>query len=193
VVFLIVQSLAGLLILVQFNHLTLILGISSLALIAVYPFMKRITWWPQLFLGLAFAWGALIGWSAEIQSIGPPAITLYLGTILWVIGYDTIYALQDAEDDALIGVRSTAILFGRRVRVLVALFYAGALVFWAVAGWLVGAGPIYLGLELFALAILVWEVLTLDGREDGNALTRFRANHWVGLALTLALMAEAYF
>src|SRR5690606_7713533 len=102
VLFMVAQSLVGLVVLLQFNRVTVVLGIASLALVAIYPFMKRVTWWPQLFLGLAFSWGALIGWSAETASVTLPALLLYLGCILWVIGYDTIYAMQDVEDDALI-------------------------------------------------------------------------------------------
>ncbi len=190
--FLVAQALVGLVVLLQFNQLTVLIGASSLVLIAIYPFMKRITWWPQLFLGLAFSWGALVGWAAEINSLGLPAILLYLGCIAWVIGYDTIYALQDVEDDALIGVKSTARLFGRRVRMMVAIFYAGAVVLWFAAAYVTGAGlPFYLA-ALLPLALLVWEIATLDGRSPDNALVRFKANHWVGLLLTLALLLEAW-
>jgi 4-hydroxybenzoate polyprenyltransferase len=192
VVFLAMQAMVGFLVLIQFNQLTIILGAASLLLVAIYPFMKRITWWPQLFLGLAFSWGALIGWSAEIQSIGPAAIALYVGCILWVIGYDTIYALQDVEDDALIGVRSTARLFGRRVRLLVGLFYAAAIVFWGTAATLVAAGPLVFAAMVVPAALLAWQVATLDGRKPDNALVRFKANHWVGLALTVTLLLEVF-
>jgi 4-hydroxybenzoate polyprenyltransferase len=191
-IFLVAQALIGLLVLVQFNALTVVLGAASLALIAIYPFMKRITWWPQLFLGLAFSWGALIGWSAEISAVGPPAIALYVACIFWVIGYDTIYALQDVEDDALIGIKSTARLFGRRVRAGIALFYSFAAVLWAVAAYLAGAGWAFYALELVAYAMLIWQVVTLDAREPDNALMRFKANHWVGLALTLAILIDAW-
>jgi 4-hydroxybenzoate polyprenyltransferase len=115
---------------------------------------------------------------------------LYAGAILWTIGYDTIYALQDVEDDALIGVKSTARLFGRRARMLVGVFYAATVVIWGVAGALVGAGAVFtLGLVVVAL-MLGWQVWSLDPRDTRSALTRFRSNHWVGLALTLALIAE---
>jgi 4-hydroxybenzoate polyprenyltransferase len=190
--FLVVQALVGLLVLVQFNALTIVVGVASLVLIAIYPFMKRITWWPQVFLGFAFSWGALIGWTAEIGAIGMPAVMLYVGCILWVIGYDTIYALQDIEDDALIGVKSTARLFGRRVRMMTGVFYAGAVVLWAVAATLVGANWWFYLTALLPIAILSWQVATLDGRAQGNALARFKANHWVGLALTAALLIEAW-
>ena len=188
--FLLLQLLAGAVILAQFNWLTIVLGVASLALVAIYPFMKRVTWWPQLFLGLAFSWGALIGWTSETAAISLPPGLLYLGCILWTIGYDTIYALQDVEDDALIGVRSTARLFGRRTRLIVALFYAAAVALWGEAAMLVGAGSMFFaGLALVA-AILAWQIFTLHPREPESALVRFKANHWVGLALTLSMLAE---
>jgi len=192
VLFMVAQALAGLLVLLQFNWLTVALGIASLALVAIYPFMKRVTWWPQFFLGLAFSWGALIGWTAETAAISPPPILLYVGTILWTIGYDTIYALQDIEDDALIGVKSTARLFGRRTRLMVALFFAGAVAFWAAAAFLVGAGIAFVFLMAAVVAGLAWQVVTLDGGAPDNPLVRFKGNHWVGLALTLALLVESW-
>ncbi len=188
--FLIVQSLVGLAVLLQFNGPTILLGVASLLLVAIYPFMKRVTWWPQLFLGLAFNWGALIGWSSQTGSVAMPAILLYLGGILWTIGYDTIYALQDVEDDALIGVRSTARLFGRRTRLLVGLFYATTLVLWGMAGQQVGAGWVFYAGLLPVAGLLVWQIVTLHPKEPASALVRFRANHWVGLLLTLAMLAD---
>ncbi|HEV7276923.1 MAG TPA: 4-hydroxybenzoate octaprenyltransferase [Devosiaceae bacterium] len=189
--FLVLQSLVGLVVLLQFNRMTVILGVASLALVAIYPFMKRVTWWPQLFLGLAFSWGALLGWSIEMASLAWPPVLLYAGCILWVIGYDTIYALQDIEDDALIGVKSTARLFGRRVKGMVALFYAGAVVLWAASAFLAGAGlPFVFGMAA-VVALLTWQVVTLDGKVVENPLLRFRANHWVGLALTASLVLES--
>jgi 4-hydroxybenzoate polyprenyltransferase len=190
-VFLAAQALVGALVLFQFNWLTVALGVLSLALVGIYPFMKRVTWWPQLFLGLAFSWGALIGWTSQIESIGPASLTLYLGCILWTIGYDTIYALQDVEDDALIGVKSTARLFGPRARPIVALFYAGAMLCWLVAGLLSGASLLLMALLLVPAAVLAWQVLTLDIENGDDALAKFKANHWVGLALTLAILVEA--
>ena len=190
--FMVAQALLGLLVLLQFNWLTILLGVGSLALIAVYPFMKRVTWWPQLFLGLAFSWGALIGWTVKTAAISLPPLLLYAGCILWVIGYDTIYAMQDVEDDALIGVRSTARLFGRRTRLMVSLFYAGAVVLWAASAFLLGAGVPFVLVLGAVIAGLTWQVVTLDGKVSGNALARFKANHWIGLALTLALLVEAW-
>lgn len=188
--FLVLQSLVGLVVLLQFNGTTVLLGVSSLVLVAIYPFMKRVTWWPQLFLGLAFNWGALVGWTSQTGSLALPPLLLYVGGILWTIGYDTIYALQDIEDDALVGVKSTARLFGRRARTLVALFYAAAVVLWVAAALLVGAGwPFLLGM-LVVIGILGWQIRTLEPRNPANALVRFRANHWVGLAFTLALLLD---
>src|SRR5690606_6851713 len=183
-------SLAGLLILVQFNSATILLGIASLGLVALYPFMKRITYWPQLFLGLAFSWGALLGWSAVTGSLGWPALVLYLASILWTIGYDTIYAFQDIEDDALIGVKSTALLAQKRPHVFVAGFYAAAALLWLAAGLMAGGGWIFALLWLAPVALLGWQVATLDPGDSGNCLIRFRSNHWVGLALTLALVVD---
>ena len=191
IVFMVLQGLVGLAVLVQFNSFTVIVGVASLVLVAIYPFMKRITWWPQFFLGLAFSWGALVGWTSQTAAISLPPLLLYLGCILWVIGYDTIYALQDVEDDALIGVKSTARLFGRRARAMVALFYAAAVVVWVAAALLVGAGLLFGIVMLAAIAILAWQVWSLDDRDPDNALVRFKANHWVGVAFTLALLVES--
>ena len=189
-VFLVAQALLGLLILSRFNGLTIGLGIASLLLVAIYPFMKRLTWWPQVFLGLAFSWGALLGWTSQTGSLGPAPLLLYLGCIAWVIGYDTIYALQDIEDDALIGIKSTARLFGHRLRMMVGIFYAAAVLLWLAAGLLAGGGVLYaVGLGCVA-ALLAWQVITLDASAPDNPLERFRANQWAGVALTLALLAE---
>ncbi|PXA97423.1 4-hydroxybenzoate octaprenyltransferase [Nostoc sp. 3335mG] len=188
--FLIAQALLGAVILFQFNRFTVWAGVASLVLVAIYPFMKRITWWPQLFLGLAFSYGALVGWSAETGSLGWPAILLYLGTILWVIGYDTLYALQDIEDDALVGVKSTARLFGANVKPAVAALYGGAFVFWQAASLQAGGGIVFAAISLLAGALLAWQVWTVDAEIYGNPLVRFQNNHFVGVVLSLALLAE---
>ena len=190
VAFMLIQALLGFLVLIQFNAATIILGVLSLVLIAIYPFMKRITWWPQAFLGLAFSWGALLGWSSQTGGLSVVPLLLYFGCILWVIGYDTIYALQDIEDDALIGVKSTALLFGRRTRMIVSCFYAAAYLLWLAAAILAGAGLLFAVLSLVTAGLLAWQVQSLDARMPDNALTRFRSNHLVGIALTLALLAE---
>ncbi len=190
IVFLGLQLLVGLVVLCQFNLTTIGLGVLSLVLVAIYPFMKRVTWWPQLFLGLAFSWGALMGWASETGSLALPPVLLYLGSILWVIGYDTIYALQDMEDDALVGIKSTARLFGDRVRLLVGLFYGGAVACWAVAGVMLGGDRAFIPLLVLPALILGWQVATLAPKDGDNALLRFRSNHWVGLTLSLAFFAE---
>jgi 4-hydroxybenzoate polyprenyltransferase len=188
--FLLAQALLGLIILLQFNPTTIVLGVASLLPVAVYPFMKRVTWWPQLFLGIAFSWGALVGWTAETGWLGFQPVFLYLGSVLWVIGYDTLYALQDIEDDALIGVKSTARLFGPRAREFVALFYAGAIILWGLAGFSSGGGPIYgVGLVMVA-GMLAWQIWTLDATVPGNPYVRFNFNRWVGFVLTAALLLE---
>ena len=188
--FLVLQGLVGLLVLVQFNGFTIVLGIASLLPVAIYPFMKRITWWPQFFLGIAFSWGALLGWSAQAGGLSLAPLLLYAGSILWTIGYDTIYALQDIEDDALIGVRSTARLFGSRARAIIALFYAGTIAVWAAAGLVAGAGAVFI-IGLAATGVLLaWQVVTLDPRDPDNALVRFKSNHIAGLVFTAGLLAD---
>ena len=146
----------------------------------------------QAFLGLAFSYGALVGWSSQAGEIDLAPILLYWGCICWVIGYDTIYALQDIDDDALIGVKSTARLFGRQTRPIVGGFYAGAYVLWMAAAVVAGGGIVFAVLSLVTAGLLAWQVLTLDGQAPGNPLLRFRSNHYagLGLALTLALLAE---
>lgn len=190
---LVAQSLIGFLILIQFNQFTILLGVASLVLIAIYPFMKRVTWWPQLFLGLAFSYGALIGWASEFGALHLPAYLLYIGAILWTIGYDTIYALQDVEDDALIGVKSTARLFGKHAWLMVALFYAAAFAFWLWAGYAAQGWTVFFVASIPAALILAWQVITLDPKNGANCLTRFKANNYVGLAFTLALWVQAQF
>ena len=141
--FLVLQALVGLAVLLSFNGFTIALGIASLVIVAVYPFMKRITYWPQIVLGLAFSWGALMGWAAALGRLDLPALLLYAGSISWVIGYDTIYAHQDREDDALIGIKSTALLFGPRTKPMLALFYGVAVVLLGAAGYTAGAGFVF--------------------------------------------------
>ena len=189
--FLALQSLVGLAVLLTFNVFTIVLGIASLAIVAVYPFMKRITYWPQIVLGLAFSWGALMGWAALFGRLGLPALLLYAGSIAWVIGYDTIYAHQDREDDALIGIKSTALLFGERTRPMLALFYAIAVVLIATAGLTAGAGTIFgFGLLAFA-AHLAWQVARLDIGDPDLCLAIFRSDRDAGLILFAGLLADA--
>lgn len=187
-VWLVAQALVGLGVLLQFNTATIVIGLASLLPVAVYPFMKRFTYWPQLFLGFAFSWGAFVGWSAITGGLHWAPLALYAATIAWTIGYDTIYALQDVEDDVMIGVKSTALLVGEKARPFVAGFYALALALWFVAGQLAGSGW-ELALFLFVPgAILAWQLLTLERTNGPNCLARFKSNNWVGLALTLAFV-----
>jgi 4-hydroxybenzoate polyprenyltransferase len=183
-------SLTGFLVLIQFNWATIAIGILSLALVAAYPFAKRFTYWPQLVLGLTFNWGALVGWAAVTGGIGWPALLLYVGAVLWTIGYDTIYAHQDREDDALLGLKSTALKLGAKTKPALLVFYGGALVLWTAAFWTAGAtGPGYLAL-LGVLAHFGWQISTLDVDETDNCLTRFKSNRFVGWIIVGGLVAE---
>ncbi len=189
--FLIGQSLVGFAVLISFNTFTIALGIASLAIVAVYPFMKRITYWPQIVLGLAFSWGALMGWAAAFGSLNAPALLLYAGSISWVIGYDTIYAHQDREDDALIGIKSTALLFGARTKPMLALFYGIAVVLIGAAGYFAGAGFVFaLGLLAFA-AHLCWQIARLNIADPDNCLAVFKSDRDAGLILFAGLLLDA--
>jgi 4-hydroxybenzoate polyprenyltransferase len=188
--FLVLQALIGLLVLLQFNRFAIAAGIASLAVVAIYPFMKRFTYWPQIGLGLAFSWGALMGWAAAFGRLDLPAYLLYAGAIAWVIGYDTIYAHQDREDDALIGIKSTALLFGTRTKPALAAFYTTAIVLLALAGWSAGAGIVFaLGLAAFA-AHLAWQVTRLDIGDPANCLKIFKSNRDAGLILFAGLVFD---
>jgi len=176
----------GLVVLLQLRWEAQLVALGSVVLVAGYPFMKRITWWPQAWLGMVFTWGALVGW-VEIRSDHLEAIgALYLGAIFWCIGYDTIYALQDREDDALVGIRSSALRLGSRVRAGVGGFYALALAFWALAFW--AMRPDWVGLvALVPMALhLGFQVVTLDPEDGENPLARFRSNRDAGLVMALA-------
>ena len=189
--FLALQALIGLLVLLQFNRFAVITGVASLAIVAVYPFMKRITYWPQIVLGLAFSWGALMGWAGWFGRLDAPAYLLYAGAIAWVIGYDTIYAHQDREDDALVGVKSTALLFGPRTKPMLALFYALAVVLIGGAGATAGAGPVFwVGLLAFA-AHLAWQIARLDVGDPDLCLAVFKSNRDAGLILFAGLVLDA--
>lgn len=179
--------LIGLLVLLTLKPVAQIVALASLALVAAYPFMKRLTWWPQAWLGLVFSWGALVGWPAVIGSLGWPAILLWAGSVAWVIGYDTLYAIQDIEDDALVGVKSSARRMGGNVRLGVAIFYALALIGWGAAVWLVF--PFWLAVvALLPAAIhLVIQAWRADAADGAGALALFRSNRWCG-ALVFAAM-----
>jgi 4-hydroxybenzoate polyprenyltransferase len=189
--FLLLQALVGLTVLLQFNRFTVYVGFASLLVVAVYPLMKRITYWPQIVLGLAFSWGALMGWPATFARLDLPALLLYAGAISWVIGYDTIYAHQDREDDALIGVKSTALLFGERTKPILAGFYALAVVLIAWAGWSAGGGLVFAGGLLAFAAHLAWQIARLDIDDPANCLVVFKSNRDAGLILFAGLALDA--
>ncbi len=184
--FLLALCLIGLLVLLQLHLPAALVSLAAIAPVAAYPFMKRITWWPQAWLGLVFSWAALVGWTETWGSLTLPGLTLYAGTIFWVVGYDTIYALQDREDDALVGIRSSALALGHHVRAGVAACYALALALWAAALWQVRADPLILA-ALAPLALhLLWQVATLRDDDGTGALDRFRSNRTAGLLMFLA-------
>ncbi len=189
--FLALQALIGFAVLIAFNRFTIWLGIASLLIVAVYPFMKRITNWPQIVLGLAFSWGALMGWAGAFGRLDLPPLLLYAGSISWVIGYDTIYAHQDREDDALIGIKSTALLFGERTKPMLNIFYVLAVVLLGAAGFAAGAGFVFdLGLLAFA-AHLTRQIVRLDIANPDNCLAVFKSNRDAGLILFAALLLDA--
>jgi 4-hydroxybenzoate polyprenyltransferase len=178
----------GLLVLAQLNLTAAIVALVSIAPVAAYPFMKRITWWPQAWLGLVFSWGALVGWPAVIGSLAWPAILLWFGSIAWVVGYDTLYAIQDIEDDALVGVKSSARRLGEKAPLGVAIFYAAAVALWGAAVWLVR--PDWLALLALAPAAvhLANQALRADPKDGDLALRLFRSNRTAGLLVFLAML-----
>ncbi|GIL00011.1 MAG: 4-hydroxybenzoate octaprenyltransferase [Alphaproteobacteria bacterium] len=189
VLFLAAQLLVGLVILVTLPPTAIALGVASLALVAIYPFMKRITYWPQAFLGLTFNWGALLGWAAVTDGLHVAALALYAGGIAWTLHYDTIYAHQDKEDDALIGVKSTALKFGRGTRLWLGAFAVLALMGFGGALWFGNAGwPGYVGLAGVALH-LAWQTLTVDIDSPADCLAKFRSNRVVGWVLLAGIAA----
>ena len=187
VIFLVILCLIGLGVLLQFNGFTVLLGVSSLLIVAVYPFMKRITYWPQAVLGLAFNWGALVGWSAIHGSLSWPPILLYAGGIAWTLAYDTIYAHQDKEDDVLIGVKSTALKFGDRSLPWLAGFFFAALALIDAAIWQAGGSIIaHVGIAAAALHA-AWQLARFDAGNPALCLELFRSNRIFGLIITLTL------
>ncbi|MEQ1754958.1 MAG: 4-hydroxybenzoate octaprenyltransferase [Micropepsaceae bacterium] len=186
--FLIVLLLIGLLILVSLNNFSIALGAASLIPIAIYPFMKRITDWPQAFLGLTFNWGAMLGWSAVLGGLALAPMLLFFGCFFWTLGYDTIYAHQDKEDDALIGVHSTAQLFGDSTKTWVGGFYLMAWLLLTASGWLAGLGFVYYAGVAAAGAHLAWQVYRLDINDGANCLRLFKSNRDLGLVMFLAIV-----
>jgi len=189
-IFMCVLALIGLAILLQFNAFTVLLGFASLLPVAIYPFMKRLTDWPQAVLGLAFSWGALMGWAAVLGELSLPPLLLYGGAVAWTVGYDTIYAHQDKEDDALLGLKSTALKFGSRTKPWLTLFYVLAFTGIVSAGLAAGGGQTFCFIMAAGAAHLVWQTLTLDVSDEQNCLTRFRANRDFGAVVFIALIAD---
>ena len=192
VVFLVAQSLVGLAALLNFNQFAIWLGLASLGIVAIYPLMKRVTSWPQAVLGLAFSWGALMGWSATFGSLALPPVLLYFSAFAWTIGYDTIYAMQDARDDAIVGIRSTARLFGSNAPLGVGLFYAAAALLALIAILLVGAGPIALIGWLAYAGHLAWQVSKVEGADAVTALRLFRSNRDAGFLLFAGIALQGW-
>lgn len=190
-IFILAQALVGFFVLLCFNGFAIVLGISSLAIVGIYPFMKRIMPWPQAVLGLAFAWGGLMGWAAQFGTLAWPPVWLYFGAFFWIIGYDTIYALQDISDDAIVGVKSTARLFGVYVRPCVGALYAASALCLTIA--LLASGHAgfwaFAGLAGFALH-LAWQVAHIDPDDAAGALSLFRANRAAGLIFLAGLAAQ---
>ena len=185
---LIILCLIGLLVWFQINWTAKLVALGSLALVAAYPFMKRITWWPQAWLGMVFSWGALVGWLAIAPEFHWAMVLLYLGSVFWVIGYDTIYALQDKEDDAMVGIRSSARRLGKNLRPGVLLFSLVALASWAGAFWMLR--PQWLALAaLVPMALhLLWQLMTLKDDDGDDALAKFRSNRFAGLLMFFACL-----
>ncbi len=187
--FLAVLLLVGLLILLQLNALAKALGVASLLLVALYPLAKRVTWWPQLMMGFTFGFGAPMGYAAAAGRVDAAWAVLYGAAILWDLGFDTIYAHQDREDDALVGVKSTARLFGEQTRPFLAACYAGTLLMLVLAGWLAGLGTWFYPALLLPAALLLRQVVTLDIHDPALCLRLFKANRETGLAVGLAILA----
>ncbi len=178
----------ALVVLLQLNRIAQVVSLTSVALVAAYPFMKRITWWPQAWLGLVFSWGALVGWPAVTESLGWPALLLWFGSIAWVVGYDTLYAIQDKEDDALVGVKSSALRLGDKAALGVGLFYAVAVVLWGAALWSVRPDWLALVALVPAALHLANQALRADPRDGELALALFRSNRTCGFLVFLAML-----
>ena len=189
-VLIVALCLVGLAVLIQFNLFAICLGFASVGIVLIYPLMKRVTFWPQAFLGLAFSWGALMGWAAIFGSVALAPLILYGAAVAWTIGYDTIYAHQDKEDDEVIGLKSTALRFGDHTARWLSLFYGitwGGLAF---SGWLIGAGLLFFIGMILAGAHLIWQIVTLDINDSQNCLDRFRSNHGFGAIVFFALVLD---
>jgi 4-hydroxybenzoate polyprenyltransferase len=192
VVFLLLQLALGAAVLLSLNRTSVLLGFAVLGLIGTYPFMKRVTYWPQVFLGLNFNWGALIGWTAVAGALAWPSLLLYLGGVLWTIGYDTIYAHQDKEDDVRIGVKSSAIALGSRTRSWLFAFYGTALLLWAAAGHAAGLGMMFwVGLAA-AAGQLTWQAARVAIDDPTDCLAKFRSNRVVGWLMLAGIVTGRF-
>ncbi|HLY44141.1 MAG TPA: 4-hydroxybenzoate octaprenyltransferase [Stellaceae bacterium] len=189
VIFMLAQLAVGAAILLGFNRTAILLGFAVLGLIATYPLMKRVTWWPQFFLGLNFNWGALLGWAAVTGRLAWPPMLLYLGGICWTLGYDTIYAHQDKEDDARIGVKSSALALGRRTRPFLFAAYAVAVLLWGAAGAAAGLGVAFDAALAAAASQLLWQAAHVDIDDPADCLARFRSNRIVGWLIVAGIVA----
>lgn len=192
IIFMLTLSIIGLWVLGQFNTYAITVGLLSVPIIIIYPFMKRITYWPQLILGLAFNWGALLGWAAVTGELSKPAYLLYTGGIFWTLGYDTIYAHQDKDDDALIGVKSTALKLGRFTKPWLLFFYTSASVCFIAAGHEVGLTPIFLGGASLMTFHMVWQIIALDLDDSERCLRIFKSNTIIGWLLFLGIVAGKF-
>ncbi|MBL4800843.1 MAG: 4-hydroxybenzoate octaprenyltransferase [Emcibacter sp.] len=191
-IFLGALCLIGLAILLQLNEFTIWLGVGSLGLIIIYPFMKRFTYWPQVVLGLTFNWGALMGWAAITGELSGAALLLYVGGLFWTLGYDTIYAHQDKEDDALIGVKSTALRLAENTPRWLLFFYAAMLTLFAGSGYLADIGTLYYGGLMIVAGHCLWQIRSLRMDDSANCLRLFKANHILGLIMFLGIIAGHY-
>ena len=189
ILFLVAMSLAGLAVLLTFNGFAIVLGIASLGIVALYPHMKRVTYFPQVVLGLAFNWGALLAWAALTGGLNPAPVVLYLAGIAWTLGYDTIYAHQDKEDDLLVGVKSMAIKLGQTTRPWLALFYVVSWIGILVAAWLTDIGWMFYAGMAVAASQLAWQVIRIDIESPEDCLAKFRSNHLLGALVFLAIIA----
>ncbi|MEL7487245.1 MAG: 4-hydroxybenzoate octaprenyltransferase [Pseudomonadota bacterium] len=187
---LIALCLIGLAVLLQFNRFTIVIGLASLMLVAAYPFMKRITWWPQAWLGLTFNWGALVGYAAATGALDAAAVAVYAAGVFWTLGYDTIYAHQDKEDDALIGVKSSARRLGDGTKPALGAFFAATIGLFAFSGWRAGFSAAYYLALAAPAAHFAWQYRAIEISNGANCLNLFKKNRDAGLLLLAPLLLE---